>query len=478
MLASASARRRLPRLRRRARLGQQSGKRIVLRTSPPPTADAWKVEDEIFVPFHTPTAACSESSTSGRPRAGSARPTRTRGPHDRRRPRGARRAAGAERTRAHRRGLEELLRVSSKLTETVSPSAVMQAICSGISQGLASGGCSCSCAPRTPTCSSPRRRRDRDRGRPPPASSARRRPRPPARPPLRARGLLPARPGGGQAPRAVPTTTRSVGDERSREGGVDRHWLVVPLVDRTGARLGAVFATIRRPAAADPRAPAGLRLFPTRPRARSSPPSSTSDGYLATATRYEAPQRRAFVRSLGGGDRARARVGHPLSIVYCDLGRVKPSTTPTDPEGTACCARSSDLLLRRSATTRVFRMGHEFACCSSIAPPSARSSRGRIASAWRPSARVPRSELGIAVGTAPSRSTATRCLRRADDAMYDARARARSYASRRSRPVGLSRTRVRQHDLPDEDHVPSSSSAACAPAVDARAVGLSGPSRS
>ena len=118
---------------------QQSGKRIVADIETIDAPDAWRAEDEIFVPFHHADGTMLGILNVGSPTSG-VRPS----DEDlevltlvvRHAARAVQRAQDAANDAAHRRGLEELLRVSSKLSETVSPSAVLQAICSGISQGL------------------------------------------------------------------------------------------------------------------------------------------------------------------------------------------------------------------------------------------------------------------------------------------------------------------------------------------------------
>jgi hypothetical protein len=117
----------------------QSGKRIVADFEVIDAPNAWQPEDEIFVPFHHADGSMLGILNVGSPVSG-LRPS----DEDlevlmlvvRHAARAVQRAQEAAQDAAHRRGLEELLRVSSRLTETGSPAVVLQAMCSGISQGL------------------------------------------------------------------------------------------------------------------------------------------------------------------------------------------------------------------------------------------------------------------------------------------------------------------------------------------------------
>src|SRR4051794_31716755 len=118
---------------------EQSGKRIVADVETIDAPNAWQAEDEIFVPFHHADGTMLGILNVGSPESG-IRPT----DEDlevltlvvRHAARAVQRAQDAANDAAHRRGLEELLRVSSRLTETASSGPVPQAVCSGLSQGL------------------------------------------------------------------------------------------------------------------------------------------------------------------------------------------------------------------------------------------------------------------------------------------------------------------------------------------------------
>src|SRR3954452_2024346 len=224
----------------------QSGKRIVADIETIDAPDAWQVEDEIFVPFHHADGTMLGIFNVGSPESGR-RPTE----EDlevltlvvRHAARAVQRAQDAAKATAHRRGFEELLRVSSRLSETVSADAVLQAICSGISQGLGfqrvlvqlrdagsdelvvSAGAGLDVAEARARFAL----RDGDLEHL-------------LEPEFEQEGcyLLPLE----EAKRRVPSYHDTYASQSNGRGPAawDRHWLVVPLVDRTGARLGAVFA--------------------------------------------------------------------------------------------------------------------------------------------------------------------------------------------------------------------------------------------
>ena len=299
---------------------QQSGKRIVADIETIDAPDAWRAEDEIFVPFHHADGTMLGILNVGSPTSG-IRPS----DEDlevltlvvRHAARAVQRAQDAANDAAHRRGLEELLRVSSKLSETVSPSAVLQAICSGISQGLgfervlvqlraedsdmlvSAAGVGI----ETDDVSTRFVLHDADLERL-------------LDPAFETQGcyLLPLE----QAKRRVPSYHDTFPSVANGCGPAawDRHWLVVPLVDRTGARLGAVFAD-------DP----ADRLLPTRERLQALRLfANQATSALESSAQYETMRyladrdpltkllnRRAFVRHLEDAA-GRARVSRPAAL--------------------------------------------------------------------------------------------------------------------------------------------------------------------
>jgi len=396
--------------------------------------DAWKVEDEIFVPFHHSDGSMLGIFNVGSPRSGQR-------PSDedlevlaivvRHAARAVQRAQDAANDAAHRRGLEELLRVSSKLTETVSPAAVLQAICSGISQGLGFGRVlvqlrakgsdllvsSAGVGIETEDVSTRFVLHDDDLDRL-------------LDPSFEHEGcyLLSLE----EAKRRVPSyhdTFPSVTNGRG-PAGWDRHWLVVPLVDRTGARLGAVFAD-------DP----ADRLLPNRERLQALRLfANQATSALESSEQYETMRylanrdpltkllnRRAFVRSLEEATARGRESGHPLSIVYCDLDGFKAvNDTRGHAEGDRLLCAFSDMLI---STIRhddaVFRMGgDEFAmllehCAADRALEVVDRIVERLESG-RGDLPVGAS-FGVAVADCSEPVDSDALLRRADDAMYDAK---------------------------------------------------------
>src|SRR3954447_2523628 len=414
----------------------QSGKRIVAEVETIDAPDAWQAEDEIFVPFHHADGSMLGILNVGSPNSG-LRPTE----EDlevltlvvRHAARAVQRAQDAAKAAAHRRGLEELLRVSSRLSETVSPDAVLQAICSGISQGLgfqrvlvqlrdddsdllvSAAGVGI----ETEDVSTRFVLHDDDLEHL-------------LDPEFEQEGcyLLPLE----EAKRRVPSYHDTYASQSNGRGAAawDRHWLVVPLVDRTGARLGAVFAD-------DP----ADRLLPTRERLQALRLfANQATSALESSAQYEAMRhladhdpltrlmnRRAFVRRLDeAADRAR-KSAEPLSLVYCDLDGFK---AVNDTRGHA----EGDCLLRLFAEVllgcvrhddAVFRMGgDEFALLLERCPRErALEVVDRVLERLAEESRAGDLSLGASFGVAVAESSepmdSEELLRRADDAMYEAK---------------------------------------------------------
>ena len=117
----------------------QSGLRIVPEVESDDHPEAWRGEDEIFVPFHHTDGHILGVFNVSQPLSGR-RPTdeelhllATVARHAARAVQRAQEMASAA---AHRRALERLLHVSSKLTETASGTAVLDAVAAGISEAL------------------------------------------------------------------------------------------------------------------------------------------------------------------------------------------------------------------------------------------------------------------------------------------------------------------------------------------------------
>jgi diguanylate cyclase (GGDEF)-like protein len=414
----------------------QSGKRIVADVETIDAPDAWQAEDEIFVPFHHADGSMLGILNVGSPKSG-------RRPTDedlevltlvvRHAARAVQRAQDAAKAAAHRRGLEELLRVSSRLSETVSPDAVLQAICSGISQGLgfqrvlvqlrqedsealvvsAGAGLDVVDARDRFALSDADLEHLLD-------------------PAFETEGcyLLAL----DEAKRRVPTYHDTYPSRSNGRGAAawDRHWLVVPLVDRTGARLGAIFAD-------DP----ADRLLPTRERLQALRLfANQATSALESSAQYEAMRhladhdpltklmnRRAFVRHLEQAALRARESDQPLSLVYCDLDGFKAvNDTRGHGDGDRVLCAFADVLV---STVRhddaVFRVGgDEFAlilehCPRERAVEVVDRVLERLREERRSSDLPVGASFGVAVADCAGPLDGEELLRRADDAMYDAK---------------------------------------------------------
>jgi diguanylate cyclase (GGDEF)-like protein len=398
--------------------------------------DAWQPEDEIFVPFHHADGSMLGIFNVGAPRSG-------RRPSDedlevlsivvRHAARAVQRAQDAAIAADHRRGLEELLRVSSELTETVSSSAVLQAICSGISQGLGFGRVVVQL-------------RDADSNLLQPVEAAGIDVDVVARrfritmdelehlldPAFEREGcfLLPHDEGA----RRVPSYSGTIPSRRNGRGPAawDHHWLFVPLTDRAGTRLGAVWADD----------PADL-LLPSRERLQALRLfANQATTALESSAQYETMRiladrdpltkllnRRAFGRHLDDAAQRGRGSGQPLSLVYCDLDGFK---AVNDTRGHA----DGDRLLRAFSETltasvrqgdSVFRMGgDEFALLLEGCPRErALEVVDRVLARLRQRAAdgdwAVEASFGVVVTDCTMPVDSDELLRRADDAMYDAK---------------------------------------------------------
>jgi diguanylate cyclase (GGDEF)-like protein len=415
---------------------QQSGKRIVLDVATADGPDAWKVEDEIFVPFHHADGSLLGIFNVGSPKSG-------RRPSDedlevltivvRHAARAVQRAQDAARAASHRRGLEELLHVSSELSQTVSPSAVLQAMCSGISQGLGFGrvivqlrregsdvleaAAAVGAGMGEVKTGFVLHDADLDRL---------------LDPAFETQGcyLLPLE----EAKRRVPSYADTFASHHNGRGPAawDRHWLVVPLVDRTGARLGAVFAD-------DP----ADRLLPPRERLQALRLfANQATSALESSAQYETMRhladrdpltkllnRRAFVRHLDEAARRGRETGQPLSLVYCDLDGFKAvNDTRGHADGDRLLRSFSEVLLGAVRhDDAVFRMGgDEFALLLERCPRErALQVVERVLDRLRAehgAGDLPiGASFGVAVADCSEPVDSDELLRRADDAMYDAK---------------------------------------------------------
>src|SRR3954454_206664 len=416
--------------------GEQSRKRIVADVETIDAPNAWRVEDEIFVPFHHADGTMLGILNVGSLESG-IRPT----DEDlevltlvvRHAARAVQRAQDAAKAAAHRRGLEELLRVSSRLTETVSSGAVLQAICSGISQGLGfqrvlvqlrADDCdllvsAAGVGIETEDVSTRFVLHDDDLEHL-------------LDPAFERDGcyLLPLE----EAKRRVPSYHDTFPSQSNGRGPTawNRHWLVVPLVDRTGARLGAIFAD-------DP----SDRLLPTCERLQALRLfANQATTALESSAQYEAMRhladhdpltkllnRRAFVRRLEQAALRARESDQPLSLVYCDLDGFKAvNDTRGHADGDRVLRASADVLV---STVRrddaVFRVGgDEFALILEHCPRErAVAVVDRVLERLGEERRLRDLAVGASFGVAVADCTGPldgeELLRRADDAMYDAK---------------------------------------------------------
>jgi diguanylate cyclase (GGDEF)-like protein len=212
----------------------------------------------------------------------------------------------------------------------------------------------------------------------------------------------------------------------------DRHWLFVPLTDRTGARLGAVWVDD----------PADL-LLPSRERLQALRLfANQATTALESSAQYEAMRiladrdpltkllnRRAFARHLDdAADRGRES-GRPLSLIYCDLDGFKAvNDTRGHADGDRLLRAFSDALT--SAVRQddaVFRMGgDEFALLLEDCPRErALEVVERVLERLRERAAdgdwAVEASFDVVVTDCAAPVDSDELLRHADDAMYEAK---------------------------------------------------------
>jgi diguanylate cyclase (GGDEF)-like protein len=237
-----------------------------------------------------------------------------------------------------------------------------------------------------------------------------------------------------EAKRRVPSYHDSFPSRRNGRGPAawDRHWLVVPLVDRTGARLGAVFAD-------DP----ADRLLPTRERLQALRLfANQATSALESSAQYETVRhladrdpltkllnRRAFVRRLEEAVERSHESGEPLSLVYCDLDGFKAvNDTRGHADGDRLLCAFSDVLIGSVRhDDAVFRMGgDEFAlllerCPRERALEVVQRVLERLDDEKPGGDLAVGASFGVAVADCSAPVDSDALLRRADDAMYDAK---------------------------------------------------------
>jgi diguanylate cyclase (GGDEF)-like protein len=416
----------------------QPGKRVVADVEPSDRSDGWQPDDEIFVPLRHAQGHLLGVFNVGCPTSGR-RPSREEvemlvivSSHAARAVQRAQEAAAAA---AHRRSLEQLLRVSSQLNHIVSADSVLQAICTGIAEALGFGRVSVHLP-------------DPDTGVLVPAAAAGMREEERAAPlPFRLADLEPIF---DDAFEVEGCYLLSVDEAEQRLGSLDdvspsafngrgarawnRHWLLVPLLDRDGAMLGAILAD-------DPHD----RLLPSKERLQALRLfANQATNALDAASRYETARlladrdpltqllnRRAFMRHLAELSAPRGRAAGALTLVYCDLDGFKGlNDTRGHAAGDRVLERFSDTLLQSvRRDDSVFRIGgDEFAmllhrcgrdqALDVVARVLARLDEGAAEDA---ALRAVRASFGIAVVDGEEDIDPELLLRRADEAMYDAK---------------------------------------------------------
>jgi diguanylate cyclase (GGDEF)-like protein len=417
---------------------EQSGHRVVPDLAHDGDPDAWQGEDEIFVPFRHSDGHILGVFNVGLPRSG-------RRPSDeelhvlstvvRHAARAVQRAQSTSAAAAHRRALERLLRVSSKLTETVSGTSVLEAISLGISEALgfdrvavylheAETGALVSAAAAGFEA-------DQHPERLPFGLAELERI---LEPQYEIEGcyLVPLE----EAQRRLTSLDGIHGSTHNGRGpwAWQRHWLVVPLLDWNGTCLGVVFADdpVDRLLPSKERLQA-LRLFANQATvALESVAQFEAQRYLAEHDALtKLRNRRSFMRELDAAVlHARTR-GEQLALVYCDLDAFKQLN---DASGHAAGDRAlagfgSVLAESVRQGDSAFRIGgDEFAMLlRGCGGDDARRVVERTIANWtratgddRPVGVVTAS-FGVAILDAAAAASAEELLRRADEAMYEAK---------------------------------------------------------
>jgi diguanylate cyclase (GGDEF)-like protein len=336
---------------------------------------------------------------------------------------------------AHRRALERLLQTSSKLTETASGTAVFEAVAAGISDALE--------FERVVV-----QLHDEESGAlVPAAASGVELEDPQLRLPFGLDGLRALfdrryeREGCYLVPRedAESQLPKFDGVYRSRRNGRGpwawrRHWLFVPLFDREGTCLGVIFVDD----------PVDL-LLPTTERLQALRLfANQATVALESVTQYEAQRylaehdaltrlrnRHSFMVELDACLRQSRRSAERVALVYCDLDRFKQlNDAHGHAAGDDVLARFGRVLassVRQEDTA--FRIGgDEFALVlRACNEDDATRVVERALEAWKaeqeqdPAAAFIEASFGIAVSLAGAPSTVEDLLRRADEAMYQAK---------------------------------------------------------
>jgi diguanylate cyclase (GGDEF)-like protein len=416
---------------------EQSGRRVVPDVAHDGHPDAWQAEDEIFVPFH---------HTDGHLLGvfNVAQPTSGRRPSDeelhllatvvRHAARAVQRAQEMAVSAAHRRSLERLLEISSRLTETAAGTTVLEAVATGISDALGFERVVVMLhEPETdglvPAATSIYEVDD-PRVRLPFGLTELRRL---VDPRYEREGcyLVPCEDAEAQLPPLE-------GVHRSRRNGRGpwawrRHWLVVPLDDRRGKCLGVILVD-------DPldhllpttETMQALRLFANQATvALESVQQYEAQRYLAehdALTRLR--NRHSFMAELDACLRRSQPSGEQVALVYCDLDGFKElNDEHGHAVGDEVLARFGRVLASSVRGDDVaFRIGgDEFALVlRGCSEHDARSVVERALAAWDEErkddvAASVEASFGIALSLGGAPPAVEHLLRRADEAMYEAK---------------------------------------------------------
>jgi diguanylate cyclase (GGDEF)-like protein len=416
---------------------EQSGQRVVPDVEHDGHPDAWQAQDEIFVPFHHSEGHLLGVFNVAQPKSG-------RRPSDaelhllatvvRHAARAVQRAQEMAVSAAHRRSLERLLEISSELTETAAGTAVLEAVATGIAEALGFERVVVKLHdPETDDLV-------------PAAAAGFELDDPRVRLPFglaELRGLFDPRyerEGCYLVPceDAEARLPKLDGVHRSRRNGRgpwawQRHWLVVPLVDRSGSCLGVILAD-------DPvdrllpttETLQALRLFANQATvALESVAQYEAQRYLAehdSLTRLG--NRRSFMAELDTCLRRSGPDGR-IALVYCDLDGFKElNDAHGHTVGDDVLTRFGRVLASSVREDDVaFRIGgDEFALVlRGCGEQDARRVVERALAAWDeerkgdPSAETVEASFGIALALGDTSPAVEHLLRRADEAMYAAK---------------------------------------------------------
>jgi diguanylate cyclase (GGDEF)-like protein len=417
---------------------EQSGHRVVPDIVHDGHPDAWQAEDEIFVPFHHTDGHLLGVFNVAQPKSGrrpSGEELHLLATVVRHAARAVQRAQEMAVSAAHRRSLERLLEISSKLTETAAGTTVLEAVATGISEALGFERVVVKLHdPRTdelvPAAAAGFELDDPQVRLPFGLTELRRL----FDPRYEREGcfLVPCEEAQANLPRLD-------GVHRSRRNGRGpwawrRHWLVVPLDDRQGSCLGVILVD-------DPldrllpttETLQALRLFANQATvALESVAQYEAQRYLAehdALTRLR--NRRSFMTELDSRLRRSQPSGEQVALVYCDLDGFKElNDAHGHAVGDEVLARFGSVLATSvREDDAAFRIGgDEFALVlRGCSEQDARAVVERALAAWDeerkddPAAASVEASFGIALSLEGASPEVEHLLRRADEAMYEAK---------------------------------------------------------